>query len=395
MYHLRRLLGRDGLVGGIALTTLLSMFGISIGLVIKLGRFLAETLDKMFLKELVFYNGLMALGLLVLILLVWRLRRSRNVRETAGRIMSQRRARISLYVIIAYFLIGSLNLIHLPKWEDVGDGKIIRSQQTVLDLAFSGLELESTYSSPLASRVEYSMKQEPTKSLHLLGTDINGQDILYLTMKGCATALLLSFGSCLIVFPLAILFGVLSGYFGGWVDDLIIWLYTTISSIPFLLFVIALIIQLRQSLTVMIVAFGLTSWVGTCRLLRGETIRQKTREYVEAARVQGASHLRIIFRHILPNIMHLVIIQFSLLSSGFIFAEAILSFLGIGLGVNDGSWGAMITKAQDELIRDPTIWWPFIAAGFLGIFPIVLALNIFGDVTRDALDPKLRQELVR
>ena len=137
---------------------------------------------------------------------------------------------------------------------------------------------------------------------------------------------------------------------------------------------------------------GLTSWVGTCRLLRGETIKHKSLEYIEAAKTQGASSFRILFRHLLPNILHLIIIQFSLLSSNFIFAESIFSFLGIGLDASSGSWGAMISNAQSELIRQPSIWWPFVSAGFIGIFPIVLGLNIFGDSLRDALDPKLRQE---
>jgi peptide/nickel transport system permease protein len=136
------------------------------------------------------------------------------------------------------------------------------------------------------------------------------------------------------------------------------------------------------------VALGVTSWVGFCRIVRGETLKLRELEYIQATRALGQTDARIILRHILPNLMHLVVITFALLFSGLVLSEAILSWLGIGV---DGSWGQMIDQARDELSRDPVIWWN-LAAAAAALFGLILAVNVVGDAVRDVLDPRTLRE---
>ena len=191
--------------------------------------------------------------------------------------------------------------------------------------------------------------------------------------------------------------GAIAGYFRGWVDDVIVWFYTTLGTIPYILLVMAFAVVLRdrnilgweiKGITAVYLAIGLTSWVGICRLIRGEIIKRKESEYVLAARALGCSNGRIIFKHLLPNVFHVIIINFSLRFVSFIHAEVILSFLGLG-ETDKPSWGGMIDAARTELARN--VWWEM-AAATVAIFFISLALNIFGDALRDCLDPKLRTD---
>ncbi len=191
--------------------------------------------------------------------------------------------------------------------------------------------------------------------------------------------------------------GAIAGYFRGWLDELIVWLFTTVQSIPGIILIMALAFVLKgrtlfgyplQGISVVYLAIGLTSWTGLCRLIRGEVIKHRDRDYVVAARAYGCSRKRIILRHIIPNVFHLVIISFSLRFVAFIHTEVILSFLGLGVK-GEPSWGTMIDDARLELYRG--CWWQ-LAAATLAIGLLSLALNIVGDALRDALDPKLRQE---
>ena len=134
---------------------------------------------------------------------------------------------------------------------------------------------------------------------------------------------------------------------------------------------------------------GITSWTGLCRLLRGEALKLREMEYVQAANAFGVSRTRMILRHIVPNVTHLVIITMVLQFSGLVLAEAVLSYIGIGVGAETGSWGNMINTARMELSREPVVWWNLLAA-FVFMFALVLPANIFGDAVRDALDPRLR-----
>ncbi|MEW6041005.1 MAG: ABC transporter permease [Elusimicrobiota bacterium] len=226
----------------------------------------------------------------------------------------------------------------------------------------------------------------PPSLKHLCGTDFLGRDVLARLIHGSRIALSVGLVSSAIAIPIGVFFGAIAGYFGGRLDELIVWFYSTLDSIPGLLLIMALSLVLGRGLYAVYFALGLTTWVSLCRLIRGEFIKHKEREYVMAARALGAGHFRIIFRHILPNVFHIVIINFSLRFVFAIQAEVILSYLGIG--VQDlPSWGIMINDAKVELARG--VWWQL--AGASGaMFFIVLAFNVFGDALRDALDPKLR-----
>lgn len=327
-------------------------------------------------------------------LAVWFYRQTRKeyLADAVNRLKRERRVLVALAVILVYFVVGLLDSILVP-----GTGKI--EPASVLDLLFSFIEKERTYSAPFAAHmtgVTPGTETDPinlVKGIHILGTDVNGYDVMLKVLKGCRTALFLSFGSSLIAFPIGIMLGVLAGYFGGWLDDLIVWLYTTVASIPFILFVIAFLTVFGRDLFWICIAFGLTSWVGLARLIRGETLKHKSLDYITAARATGIPTFRILWRHLIPNLMHLVIITFSLASSSIILAESVLTFIGIGVEPGTDSWGIMLVEAQQELTRTPSVWWVFAGSSFVGILPLVLCLNIFGDALRDALDPRLRGEM--
>jgi len=171
------------------------------------------------------------------------------------------------------------------------------------------------------------------------------------------------------------------------VDDGVQYLYSTVASIPGILLLVAVMMTLGKGLDRMAIALSLTAWVGLCRLVRGETFRQAAKPYVEAARALGQSHTRILLFHILPNVMHLVIINAILGFSGLVLAETILSYLGVGAPVGTPSWGIMIDSARMELSREPAVWWP-LAAATSALFLLVLSLNLLGDSLRRAFDPK-------
>jgi peptide/nickel transport system permease protein len=134
---------------------------------------------------------------------------------------------------------------------------------------------------------------------------------------------------------------------------------------------------------------GITSWTGLCRLLRGETLKLRELDYVQASNAFGVSGLRIMLRHLLPNLMHLVMITVVLDFSGLVLAEAVLSYVGVGVDPTTLSWGNMINSARLEMAREPIVWWSLLSA-FVFMFTLVLAANLFADAVRDAFDPRLR-----
>jgi peptide/nickel transport system permease protein len=221
---------------------------------------------------------------------------------------------------------------------------------------------------------------------HILGTDGTGQDVLYRTLKGARTAFIIGGLTSLIATPLALLFGLAAGYYGKGVDDGIQYLYSVLASIPSILLQIALVLVLGKGIFQICIALGITSWVGLCRLTRGETLKHRDREYVRAAKALGVSDFRLLTRHILPNLLPVIIITVTLGFSGLILSESILSYLGIGVDADMGSWGNMIDAARDELARDPVIWWNITSAS-VALFILVLAFNLLGDALRDAVDP--------
>jgi len=221
---------------------------------------------------------------------------------------------------------------------------------------------------------------------HPMGTDGLGRDVLERVVQGARIAFQVGVVTSMIAIPIAVLLGCLAGYYGGWVDDVIVWLYSTFACMPSLLFILSIAMVVGRGLLGVYLGIGLTTWVHLCRLIRGEVLKHKEQTYVRAARTLGYGNARIIFRHILPNIAHLVIINFSLRFPSAISTEVIMSFLGIGVQ-GEPSWGVMISNSRFRLWHG--VWWEL---GFttLAIFLVVLAFNLFGDALRDALDPRLR-----
>jgi len=244
---------------------------------------------------------------------------------------------------------------------------------------------------------------------HILGTDKVGEDVFFQSLKSIRTGLVIGTLTTLVMLPAAILLGIMAGYFRGWIDDVIQYLYTTLNSIPGVLLIAAAVLMMQiymsnhaddfNSLTeradlrllFLCLILGVTSWTGLCRLLRGEALKLRELEYVQAARAFGVGHFRILIRHVLPNVMHIVLISIVLDFSGLVLAEAVLSYISIGVDPATNSWGNMINGARLELAREPVVWWSLLAA-FAFMFTLVLAANLFSDVVRDAFDPRLRQQ---
>ncbi len=242
---------------------------------------------------------------------------------------------------------------------------------------------------------------------HILGTDKVGEDVFFQALKSIRTGLVIGTLTTLVMLPAAILLGIMAGYFRGWVDDVIQYLYTTLNSIPGVLLIAAAILMLQVymannadqfeslveradlRLLFLCLILGVTSWTGLCRLLRGESLKLRESDYVQSATALGVGHFAIIGRHILPNVFHIVMITLVLDFSGLVLAEAVLSYVNIGVDPTMNSWGNMINSARLELARDPVVWWS-LAAAFLFMFTLVLAANLFADVVRDAFDPRLR-----
>ncbi|HLO63750.1 MAG TPA: ABC transporter permease [Azonexus sp.] len=240
---------------------------------------------------------------------------------------------------------------------------------------------------------------------HVFGTDKVGQDVLYQVLKSVRTGLIIGLVTTLVMLPMAVLLGIVAGYFRGWIDDAIQYVYTVLNSIPGVLLIAAAVLMMqvvidthpqwfstaaeRADLRLLALCFilGITSWTGLCRLLRGETLKLRELEYIQAAQAFGVSSWRIIFRHILPNLMHIVIIALVMDFSGLVLAEAVLSYVGIGVDPTMTSFGTMINNARMELGREPVVWWS-LAAAFAAMFILVLAANLFADAVRDAFDPR-------
>lgn len=243
---------------------------------------------------------------------------------------------------------------------------------------------------------------------HVLGTDQVGNDVFYKSIKSIRTGLLIGTLTTLIMLPFAIALGIMAGYFRGWVDDIIQYLYTTLSSIPGILLIAAAILSLQvymanhpqafetliersdMRLLFLCIILGITSWTGLCRLLRGETLKVREIDYVQAAVALGVSRYKIMARHIFPNLMHIVLISIVLDFSGLVLAEAVLSYVGVGVDPSMDSWGNMINGARLEMAREPVVWWS-LASAFIFMFGLVLSANLFSDAVRDAFDPRLRR----
>jgi peptide/nickel transport system permease protein len=305
--------------------------------------------------------------------------------EAWGRLLRKPLPLISLIVVVAYVLVGLVSFAPF--------------MENRIETPVAG---EKTFAPPafFVTRADGTRAISPER---WCGLDIEGRSVLWQVCYGTRIALLIMICTSALSISIGTVLGLLAGYFGGWVDDLITWLYSTVSSVPWLLLVIAMayVIQNLQSvnsntrlgqlcdelggLPTVVIALGLTDWVGLCRLIRGEVIKLRDQDFVVAARAMGLGGRRIMTRHILPNTFHIVLITFSLSSVGYVQAETVLAFLGLGITTKP-SWGKMIDDSRLELLQG--VWWQFVAAT-TAILILCLALNVLGDALRDALDPKL------
>lgn len=241
---------------------------------------------------------------------------------------------------------------------------------------------------PFYQNTDLAAAYLPPSSEHWMGTDALGRDVAARLVQGTRIAYKVGIITALIAIPIGVFLGCLAGYFGGRVDDFIVWLYSTFASIPGLLFILAIAMVAGRGLLGVYLGIGLTTWVGLCRLIRGEVIKHKQQAYVQSAHALGLSWWRILFRHILPNVFHVIIVTFTLRFPAAVSTEVFMSFLGIGVQ-NEPSWGLMINSARLRLWQG--VWWEMTFVT-LAIFLLVLAFNLLGDALRDALDPRLRTE---
>ena len=241
---------------------------------------------------------------------------------------------------------------------------------------------------PAYNVVNPEARYQPPSVAHWMGTDNLGRDVALRLVQGTRIAFHVGIMTSLIAIPLGVLLGLLGGYFGGKVDSLVVWLCATVASMPGLLFILAISLVVGQGLLGIYMGIGLTTWVGVCRTIRAEVMKHRDRAYVQAAKVLGYSHLRIMLRHILPNVAHIILIQFSIRFPSAVATEVFISFLGIGVQ-GEPSWGIMINNARLRLWQG--IWWEMTFTT-LAIFLLVLVFNHLADWLRDRLDPALRSE---
>jgi len=374
----------------------------------------SKTWATMLQQNYALQNVIAAVILLaLLVFVIWSFRDQRG-QEVWRYVFKRKMASVSFFILCFFVVVGLLDSF---LWRDAildknghetksSNGDVIYESKalSILDRMLTSIRInqETTYSAPLADgQFTKNLEQdEDGKSVwvqkkllfpgtHLLGTDAVGRDVLYIGLKGIRTALIIGGFVTLLSVPIAILLGVISGYFGKYIDVAIQFLYSTISSVPFVLIAASYILIKGANLFNLFLILGITGWPSLCRLLRGETMKTRELDYVQGARALGASHSRIIFRYVVPNIFHLALITSVLSFSGLVLAESVLSFLKIGVGQDTHSWGNMINQANLELAREPVIWWNLLGA-FIFMMALILPANLFGDTLRDALDPKLR-----
>ncbi|HHY70399.1 MAG TPA: ABC transporter permease [Thermoanaerobacterales bacterium] len=233
-----------------------------------------------------------------------------------------------------------------------------------------------------------SAKLAPPSLKYWFGTDVYGRDIYTRVIYGARISLQIGFAAITVSVVIGVVLGSLAGYYGGFVDDVISWLTNVIFAFPFLLFILALVAYLPPSLPLLYMSIGIISWASFARVARGQVIQVKEMEYVEAAIAIGGNDSRIIFKHILPNILAPIIVQATLEIGSVIMLESSLSFLGFGIQPPKPAWGNMISEGKQYFLSGQ--WWWSVFPG-LAIMALVLGFNLFGDGLRDALDPRLKQ----
>ena len=331
------------------------------------------------------------------------------------RLRSDRVGMVSLYVTIFFILLVLLAQVGLvaKDWQkEVGTpfapphfvGKIVDASQSAVVEAPSGPNVDISDVDPLAPRyAEWAERAAKIKTVVVeksdtlpFGADQLGRDVLSKMVKGAQVSITVGLAAALVATLIGTLLGALGGYFGGHIGDFLEWLYNVFTAIPYILLVFALAAVLKSGplastlgngVWTVIIILSLVGWTGIYRLVRAEYIKHRSREYVRAAEAIGASAFSRMFGHILPNVSHVVLVQLSLHVVGFIKAEVILSFLGLGVPLDMVSWGTMLAEAQTELVQGK--WWQ-LATATLFMATFVTAFALLTDALRDALDPKLR-----
>lgn len=368
-------------------------------------------------------DALLYLLLITVIIFIFWVRRHEQWLLPWQQVRRNKMAMVACVVLILFSIIALLDSFHFRPAVTQGNHQqryYSANVVSILDRILAPIDqhYEQTYSAPMAthsfvkSNITLPSGQQnrvyPQLSyFHILGTDKVGADVFYQSLKSVRTGIIIGTVTTLVMLPFALLLGMMAGFFGGWIDDIIQYLYTTLSSIPGVLLISASVLSIQVyisnhpatfqtiaeradvRLLALCVILGVTSWTSLCRLLRAETLKIREMDYVRAATALGVTRFRIILRHIFPNVLHIVLITIVLDFSSLVLAEAVLSYVGVGVDPTSFSWGNMINSARLDLAREPAVWWPLFSA-FLFMFTLVLAANLFSDAVRDAFDPRLR-----
>lgn len=275
-----------------------------------------------------------------------------------------------------------------PAPKQTGTDPLLRALKDEKPVDLSDIDpLAPKYKEWAARAAKIQITQAPRAETLPFGGDRLGRDVLAKAIKGAEISIFVGVFAAVVATLIGTLLGALAGYVGRRVGDLLEWVYNVFTSVPDILLIFAFAAVLGRGIGTVVLILGLTGWTGMYRQVRAEYIKHRTREYVRAAEAIGVSHWARMFVHILPNISHVVLVRMSLLVVGFIKAEVILSFLGLGVPVDQVSWGTMLAEAQSELVLGH--WWQ-LAAATLFMATFVTAFSLLTDALRDALDPKLR-----
>ena len=322
------------------------------------------------------------------------------------RLRTDRLGMVALAVVAVFVLLIGLTASHLVAagWQqEVGVpsappgflGRAPEAETTGVIAVPSGPLADLSAVDPLAPRykewaeraAQYKTVEAPRAQTLLFGADRLGRDVLAKAMKGTQTSVFVGLMAALVATLIGTLLGAIAGFFGGKAGDFLEWLYSVFTAIPDILLILSFAVIFGRGIGSVALILALVGWTGVYRQVRAEFMKHRSRDYVRAAEAIGASTAARMFRHILPNVSHVILVRMSLLVVGFIKFEVILSYLGLGVGVDDVSWGTMLAEAQSELILG--YWWQLVAATlFMAVF--VTAFSLMTDALRDALDPKLR-----
>ena len=334
------------------------------------------------------------------------LQKSEGVWHAAWRrFQADRVGLVSLVVVVAYLLLiiaSSLGLVAKGWQTEVGVPDAppsfmgpAKAQVASVIEAPKGPNVDLSDIDPLAprykewaERAKQFQTTETVKATTLpFGADRLGRDVLSKTVKGTEISVFVGMAAALVASIIGTLLGAFGGFFGGKIGDALEWVYNVFESIPNILLIFAFAAVAGRGVQSVVIILAFTGWTGMYRQVRAEFIKHASREYVRSAEAIGASQMSRMFKHILPNVSHVVLVRMGLLVVGFIKAEVILSYLGLGVRVDQVSWGTMLAEAQAELILGH--WWQLVAATvFMAVF--VTAFSLMADALRDALDPKLR-----